>query len=333
MHSKHTVLFVAWVSTVTVAFCSPPTARQLPAGPPVVANSIQTDLPAAGKKPTADQALFAQINQAEQVMVGTLTNVQWGPVGRSHPPMYTAQLTFVPKRVLRGLADPARAGKALAPITISYSRRGQKPKFNVGGQFIACLKHTRGRTQLDQITPLDDRTLAIATRAVSVPVGVTREKDGAIPPMRLLGAAVTLKVAKKPPAQAIKWTNPDGDGEYELTVTNTSKKPVQVQALRVDRDGQVLWNDCVKTFCNGTLYLLPASGIADAKTKPLTLAAGSSVSGTVNLFAMQDGGKIRWPRGGYRVEFRIALGEKAATKSFYYLSRHHDAIRAAAQKK
>ena len=321
MNSKHAILFVAWASVVAVSFCG--TAAR---------NPIQNDLPAAGKKPTADQKLFAQINQAEQVMVGTLTNVQWGPVGRSHPPMYTAKLTFVPKRVLRGVAGPVPADKALAPITISYSRRGQKPKFDVGSQMIACLKHTRGRTQLDQITPLDDRTLAIATRATAAPVGVRRKKDGTIPPLRLLGKAVTLKVVKKPPAQAIKWTNPDGDGEYDLTVTNTSKKPVQVQALRVDRDGQVLWNDCVKTFCNGKLYPLPASGIADAKTKPLTLAPGSSVTGTVNLFTMQDGGKIQWPRGGYRVEFRIALGEKAATKSFYYRSKHHDGIRAAANK-
>jgi hypothetical protein len=327
MNSKHAILFVAWASAVAVSFCG--TAAVSP---------IQNDLPAAGKKPTADQALFAQINQAEQVVVGTLTNVQWGPVGMSHPPMYTAKLTFMPKRFLRDVAVPVPAiagpaGKGPSPIMISYSRRGEKPKFAVGSQVIACLKNTRGRTQLDQIIPLDDRTLAIATRAVAAPVGVTRAKDGTIPPLRLLGKAVTLKVVKKPPAQAIKWTNPDGDGEYELTVTNTSKKPVQVQALRVDRDGQVLWNDCVKTFCNGKLYPLPASGIADAKTKPLTLAPGSSVTGSVNLFAMQDGGKIQWPRGGYRIEFRIALGEKAATKSFYYRSKHHDAIRDAAKKK
>ena len=322
MNSKHAILFVAWASVVAVSLCG--TAAQ---------NPIQGDLPAAGKKPTADQTLFAQINQAEQVVIGTLTNVQWGPVGMSHPPMYTAKLTFVPKRVLRGVADRTPADKPLAPIEIRYSRRGQKPKFNIGSQIIACLKNTRGGTQFDQITLLDDRTLAIATRAAAVPVGVRRAKDGTIPPLRLLGKAVTLRVAKKPPAKAIKWTNPDGDGEYELTVTNTSKKPVQVQALRVDRDGQVLWNDCVKTFCNGKLYPLPASGIADAKTKPLTLAPGSSVTGSLNLFTMQDGGKIQWPRGGRRVEFRIALGEKAVTKSFYYLSKHHDAVRAAANKK
>ncbi len=32
-------------------------------------------------------------------------------------------------------------------------------------------------------------------------------------------------------------------------------------------------------------------------------------------------------------KLKKSLGEKAVTKSFYYLSRHHDAIRAAAQKK
>ena len=117
MNSKHAILFVAWASVVAISFCG--TAGVSP---------IQNDLPAAGKKPTADQKLFAQINQAEQVVVGTLTNVQWGPVGMSHPPMYTARLTFVPKRVLRGLAGPVPADKALAPITISYSRRGKRTK-------------------------------------------------------------------------------------------------------------------------------------------------------------------------------------------------------------
>ena len=39
-----------------------------------------------------------------------------------------------------------------------------------------------------------------------------------------------------------------------------------------------------------------------------------------------------WPKGGYRIEFQFCLGEKSATKSFYYLSKHHDAIRDASQK-
>ena len=39
-----------------------------------------------------------------------------------------------------------------------------------------------------------------------------------------------------------------------------------------------------------------------------------------------------WPRGGYRIEFTFCLGEKANTQSFYYLSKHHDAVRDRAAK-
>ena len=32
-----------------------------------------------------------------------------------------------------------------------------------------------------------------------------------------------MSTEKVPPERAIKWTNPDGDGLYKITVTNTSK--------------------------------------------------------------------------------------------------------------
>jgi hypothetical protein len=38
-----------------------------------------------------------------------------------------------------------------------------------------------------------------------------------------------------------------------------------------------------------------------------------------------------WPQGGYRIEFQFCLGEKSKTQSFYYLSKHHDALREAAK--
>ena len=130
----------------------------------------------------------------------------------------------------------------------------------------------------------------------------------------------------------IKWTNPDGDGEYELTVTNTNKTPVTVDALRVDPDDKkILWNDSVKIVCQDKARTLPPSGEAAEKTQPLRLKPGQSVTGKVNAFAMR-GGQIKWPRGGYRIEFRFAVGELAATESFYYRSKHHDAIRDKAQR-
>ena len=57
-------------------------------------------------------------------------------------------------------------------------------------------------------------------------------------------------------------------------------------------------------------------------------ADSTEVAGTtVNAFRLKN---VKWPRGGYRIEFQFCLGELNSTQSFYYLSRHHDKIRAAA---
>jgi hypothetical protein len=52
------------------------------------------------------------------------------------------------------------------------------------------------------------------------------------------------------------------------------------------------------------------------------------VSTTVNALKL-DG--VAWPRGGSRVEFLFAVGDRGATHSFYYMSRHHDKLRQAAK--
>ena len=53
----------------------------------------------------------------------------------------------------------------------------------------------------------------------------------------------------------------------------------------------------------------------------------------VTLFALTEAvsiGRSLAARGGYRIEFRFCLGELAVTKSMYYMSRHHDKLRAQA---
>ena len=65
------------------------------------------------------------------------------------------------------------------------------------------------------------------------------------------------------------------------------------------------------------------------KVEATKLEPGQSVSSTVNALALKG---PEWPQGGYRIEFRFCLGEKSKTQSFYYMSRHHDKLRDAAQK-
>ena len=83
-------------------------------------------------------------------------------------------------------------------------------------------------------------------------------------------------------------------------------------------------------ICQGKARPAPGAKGLSAAPKGAVLKAGEEVSTTVNALLLKN---IRWPRGGYRIEFQFCLGELSSTQSFYYMSRHHDKIRAAAAKK
>jgi hypothetical protein len=147
-------------------------------------------------------------------------------------------------------------------------------------------------------------------------------------PAFLAGKGIKLEVKPVPPAKSIQWTNPDGDGEYTVAVTNTTDKAVDVPALLSDESG-IRWDQSLLIGCQGKFQpALPAVPLK-AAPKATRLEAGKSVSTTVSAFRLQG---VEWPRGGYRIEFTFCLGERAASHSFYYMSKHHDAIRGRVQK-
>ena len=144
-------------------------------------------------------------------------------------------------------------------------------------------------------------------------------------PALLCGRDIKLSTEKVPPEEAIKWTNPDGDGLYKITVTNSSAKDERVvEALLRDPNGTVLWDESLIIICQEQSYVVPGSNGAGRDALPVKLKPGESVSGVVNALALKG---PKWPRGGYRIEFQFCLGELGETQSFYYMSRHHDAIR------
>ena len=145
-------------------------------------------------------------------------------------------------------------------------------------------------------------------------------------PALLAGPAAVWRAAPVPPKKAIEWTNPDGDGEYTLTVTNPTDQPLTVPAL-LTQEGKVLWAECVVILCQDRVYTCPGAKGVSGKVAPLVLKPKESVSTVVNALALRG---PEWPQGGSRVEFTFCLGEKAKTMSFYYTSRHHDAFRDAA---
>ena len=142
-------------------------------------------------------------------------------------------------------------------------------------------------------------------------------------PAFLAGKGITLSAEPVPAAKEIKWTNPDGDGEYKITVANTTDRPVEVPALLSDDTG-VRWNESLLVVCQGKAQPASPTTAFMGTPRATRLEPGQSVSTVVNVLALRG---IDWPRGGSRVAFTFCLGELATTKSFYYMSRHHDPLR------
>src|SRR5262249_10871722 len=86
----------------------------------------------------------------------------------------------------------------------------------------------------------------------------------------------------------------------------------------------LLWSESLVLLCQGKVYALPDAQGVQRAPKPVVLKPGEMAATVVNVLKLQG---PEWPRGGYRIEFHVALGEKSVTQSFYYLSRHHDPLR------
>src|SRR5262249_35300571 len=139
----------------------------------------------------------------------------------------------------------------------------------------------------------------------------------------LSAGAGEVSVEMVKPKVEKKFGNPDGDGEYTVTVRNPTDKAITVPGLLSDGK-DVLWKESLVIRCQNKGYPLPGAVGVKGAVRPVELKPGEAISTVVNALALKG---PEWPRGGYRIEFVFALGEKGVTKSFYYLSKHHDPIR------
>jgi hypothetical protein len=272
-------------------------------------------------------------------------------VARSDPPVYTHKLHFRVEKVLRGSLKKGEEVTAFCSI-----RQRKEPVFPVGKDCLMAGKNGRGQLVVVAVEEAKAETLAQAERACAVPVGWSLEQGRLVspwaklgktawagePPAKgslacaatgrpalLVGEGVEFTAEPVPPKVVVKYGNPDGDGEYQITVKNVTDKPVTIPALLSDGKAP-LWDESVVILCQGKSYMAPgAKGVGKAP-RPTVLKPGESVSGIVNVLKLQG---PEWPRGGYRIEFQFCLGEKSVTKSFYYTSKHHDPLRERANEK
>jgi hypothetical protein len=290
------------------------------------------------------RAAATEIQAAEVILVGRITAAKTMAMGMSEPPVYSVRMTVQVGEVLRGGVEK---GKELA---LSYQVSQQnEPTFDAEANYLLFIRPhpMTGESMVLDVMSATEEKLKEVRLVAALPVGWTLAegkplspwtgtwpKDPAVAatlsvcsktgrPAFLAGKGVTLKAEPVPPTKEIKWTNPDGDGEYKITVTNTTDKPVEVPALLSDETG-IRWNESLLVFCQGKAQ--PPSPTTAFKGAPRAtrLEPNQSISTVVNALTLKG---IDWPRGGYRITFTFCLGELATAKSFYYMSRHHDPLR------
>ena len=284
---------------------------------------------------------------ADLILVGELNAAQAGPLGLSNPPLHTHQLSLKIDQILRGQIDSKRVA------SLSHSARQQAaPTFPVGKRCIIAAERSQRGLVARRVVEATDEALAEVKQIRAIPLGWSLKDEQLASPWSQVGGAkwigapgsdllrceftrrpaflageqVALSVAPKDPPENIKWTNPDGDGIYILTVTNQSDKDIAVPAL-LGKDGEANWQESLVMRVQGKSYPIRGATGNGSGLSAVTLKPGESVSGEINALALEG---PEWPRGGYRITFQFCLGELAASHSFYYMSRHHDAIRKAA---
>jgi hypothetical protein len=286
---------------------------------------------------------------SDMLFRGKLTKVAQGPTGLSFPPMLTFKLQFEVEEVYRG---ELKAGDIK---TLHYSvRQEEPPEFPEGESCIVKAKAARGSLRMEKISVATLGLIAAVESASRIPNGWTFSAKGFESPWAklkapkwtvdagttpkcgvtgrpawLCGSDIVISTVKVPPPKEIKWTNGDGDGEYTITVTNHAKEAREIPALLQNKEG-IQWNESLIILSQGKAYAVPGAKGFVANAKPVTLKPGESVSTVVNALQLEG---PEWPKGGYRIEFQFCLGENSSVESFYYMSRHHDGVRAAALKK
>ncbi|MCC6417938.1 MAG: hypothetical protein IT429_06765 [Gemmataceae bacterium] len=320
-------------------------ALALAAGAGIAAGALTAQEKTAPPKAVLTPEALERWGRAEAICAARLVKVDKGPVGLSEPPLYTHTLHLRVDRVLRG------ALKKGDQIVAAHSvRQRNEPTFPVGKDCLAALANTRGRWQVLAVREATAAEMRDAELASEVPLGWSFRGGRLVSPWVDLkpwpaeakgkgslvcagtgrpalkaGAGVVLTAEPVPPKVEKKFQNPDGDGEYRIAVKNTTDRAVTVPALVTDGRGKILWKESLAILCQKKAYPLPGAQGGGAAPGAATLAPGQEVSTTVNVLRLQG---PEWPRGGSRIEFQFCLGEKGVTRSFYYFSRHHDALRA-----
>ncbi len=187
-----------------------------------------------------------------------------GPTALSDPPIWNHQLTFKVETVLRGDVEIWRGAQAY-----HNARQDAKHRVRHGSTVIVAASKERDGLRVAILEPNTEALLDEVKVASLLPLGwkvKSGQSDFALGPARQGGVAGgherrerkdhllrhrasgvhgrwdRVQSGKGSAQEGHQVDQPDGDGEYKITVTNPTDKPLVVPAL-LSADGKVLWDE------------------------------------------------------------------------------------------
>uniref|UniRef100_A0A7S1XY55 Uncharacterized protein n=1 Tax=Phaeomonas parva TaxID=124430 RepID=A0A7S1XY55_9STRA len=257
-----------------------------------------------GDEKSEEPGTVEAYQNAEFLFVGKVTDVQYGPVARSMPPIYQLRLGVTVEESFRGGLGHEAAAFRYAALRYA-ARQVERPAFEVGDRVIVAATQSRSGFTASSVLPATAARLELAKALAELPLGWSITRDGAqVSPWAgklrwqpawgwaddgaacaesgrpaLQAGPVRVGVEKVPPAREIKWTNPDGDGEYTFTVANPGAAALEVPALLSDASG-IRWDLSLLIRCQGRGYLVPGArpAVVDGALAPTVIGPGEQVT-------------------------------------------------------
>ncbi|MCS7305501.1 MAG: hypothetical protein NZ602_10400 [Thermoguttaceae bacterium] len=295
------------------------------------------------------QAPPVEWNMAEVVFLGQIKQVESGPSGQSAIPVASVTLKVQVLEVFRG--DLRVHEEVECRHAFRQWPNKPQPEYSLEKPSLIAAERNSvdGRLTILRIELANPDTIAEARAVCALPFGWRIENGQMISPWAelgpkawqgdalgakivcaksgrpalLAGPKIRLEVEPLPPAKKLEGFNPDGDGQFRITVSNPTKESVTVPALLAKGD-KILWGNSLVVLCQGKAFVCPDFQPEVGPVQPVVLPPGESVSGVINVLKIPG---IQWPKGADSVVFQFCLGEKSIRRSFYYHSRHHDPIR------
>ncbi len=240
--------------------------------------------------PSLSMALDSKtLRSADIVVEAVVTDVPTVDVLEVAPPIFHYWFRVSVTRNLKGTLPEVKL--------LMWSTRDEGDTIRKGDRLVLALR------KIDQtLDGVGSRVHVIGkTRATIASVA---DAMTALEKQTKLGSDVTMSLAQVPPARAIKWTNPYGDGKFTLTIANSGRKAVAIP------DVMALTNAAKVRVARG-FRLEPG------EVRTLTLDALP-----LDYAVLMGGG---------RLEVTFQTGDKSASSFFYYTDRFHGPMRKAAR--